>query len=123
MLSYPPDSLLEARDVRGLWPFLAVFDGELHTLILVEVTKTLTHDGCVVDEHIVATIVGCDKAITLCAAEPLDCTGLSLHREFLLPQRFLINYGCPDRPLRRPERYGGEYLHKKSPAVGAAGDL
>jgi hypothetical protein len=90
MLPYPLDSLLEARDVRGLWPFLAVFDGELYTLILVKVTKTLTHDGRVVDEYIVATIVGCDKAVTLRAAEPLDCAGLSFHREFLLPQRFLI---------------------------------
>eukprot|EP00475_Leptophrys_vorax_P008608 TRINITY_DN1557_c0_g1_i1.p2 TRINITY_DN1557_c0_g1~~TRINITY_DN1557_c0_g1_i1.p2 ORF type:complete len:139 (+),score=13.21 TRINITY_DN1557_c0_g1_i1:767-1183(+) len=65
-------------DVDGLGAaVLALLDGELDDLVLVEATEALGLDAGLVDEELFAAIIGGDEAEALGAVEPLDLAGLN----------------------------------------------
>jgi hypothetical protein len=90
--------LVQPTDLSRLWTFRAVFDSELHTLALLQVSESIADDGRVMDENVLRASVRLDESVPLHAAEPLDRTLRSvchpvLHLPFLL---WLL------RPSQRP---------------------
>src|SRR6185503_531819 len=61
----------DRADVRGLRAALALRDLELDPLVFVQATEAARRDRRVVGEHVGATTVGGDKAVTLFRVEPL----------------------------------------------------
>jgi hypothetical protein len=66
---------VDAHDVLGRGALLALHHVELHALTLGERLEAAALDGRVVDEAILAAVLGGDEAEALGVVEPLDGTG------------------------------------------------
>jgi hypothetical protein len=64
-------AIVELHHVSRLRALGAALNGELHPLALFQVAESLTLDGRVVDEDIIA-VFALDEAIAFGTAEPLD---------------------------------------------------
>jgi len=66
--------LLLNIDIAGSWSLLPVCDLVGNLLALLKRLESMTLDGAVVDEHVVAAIIRGDESESLGLVEPLDCS-------------------------------------------------
>jgi pimeloyl-ACP methyl ester carboxylesterase len=77
----PQATRLERAYLLGLRALGPLAGGELHALVLLEVTEPVREDRRVMDEDVGAAVVWCDEAVTLARVKPLHG---ALRHELLL---------------------------------------
>jgi hypothetical protein len=89
----------EGPDVLGLRSLVATDRGVLDTLVLLQASVAVGFDRGVMDEYILRSIVGRDKAVALVRVEPFHC---SLSHCGLLPERSAGSTGVHPGVVRPP---------------------
>jgi len=113
---------LDASDVERLEAFRATLDFKLHLIALVEVLVSITDDGLVVDEHILAIRSG-DETEALCSVEPLHCSLFHRVKPFVLYKSATGGHGGvhPGVCLYVKNRSHGLFKHHSCDSAFATG--
>src|SRR4028119_2179498 len=99
-------------DVRGPGALRIFLDLELHAIAPLQGAEPIHLDGGVVDEDVLAAVVGADESEPLVVLEELHCTGLSWHDPSAMD-------GTASAPARRPVRRRSGLLAKRTFSQGA----
>ena len=72
--AYPSRQLADSDNVLCRWAFLTLNDVKLNQRAFGERLEAFSLNGAVVDETVLATVLGRDKAKALTVVEPLHCS-------------------------------------------------
>src|SRR5690348_17867476 len=104
----------DGLDVLGLGTLGARAGGELHPLVFLEATVTVSLNNGVVNEDVTCTVIWGDETIALVGVEPLHCT---LSHFALSPTLNDVRSMYMARGLLRPPVVKSRTLESAAPAV------